>query len=153
MWSIDHPLTNTIEILDAMWETYIHNLSVSQMWVTWSVDGGSTKYWLVEGCIEYASEKKTRDGGGGNPRKKAGKGVMEEEEGVYIEHRKAIKDGSVTRYRQQPRVQKKEVQRLKKRSSKAENVKKRSTHIPRHQNTPFTPHSTHLPNQYDHVKT
>lgn len=78
---------------------------------------------------------------------------MEEEEGMYIEHRKAIKDGSVTRYWQQPRVQKKEVQRLKKRSSEAENIKKRSTHIPRHQNTPFTPHSTHLPNQYDHVKT
>lgn len=46
-WSIDHTLTNTIEILDVMWEAPIHNLSASQMWVTWGVDGGGTKYWLV----------------------------------------------------------------------------------------------------------
>lgn len=44
-WSIDHPLTNTIEILDVMWEAPIHNLSVSQMWVTWSVDRG--EHWVL----------------------------------------------------------------------------------------------------------
>lgn len=44
-WSIDQPLTNTIEILDVMWEANIHNLSASQMWVKWGVD--RREHWVL----------------------------------------------------------------------------------------------------------
>lgn len=118
-WSIDQPLTNTIEILDVMWEANIHNLSASQMWVKWGVD--RREHWvLISGRREKVHSAK---GGLQREERRRAKGwrrckpemaeqgvwgVGVEVERVGVQHRKAIKDGSVTRHWQRPSVQKRD---------------------------------------------
>lgn len=68
--------------------------------------------------------------------------------GTKMEHRKAIKDGSVTRHWQRLRAQRRDARRLEERE------RERGQQSPT--TTPFPSHSTRLPttpNQYDHVKT
>lgn len=71
-WSIDQPLTNTIEILDVMWEASIHNLSASQMWVKWDVD--RREHWVL---ISGRKKKCTVQRGTPKRREEKGKGMKE----------------------------------------------------------------------------
>lgn len=60
-----------------------------------------------------------------------------------MEHRKAIKDGSVTRHWQRLRAQKRDAQRLEGRDQELEREREREVNTPHH--TPFPSHSTRLP--------